>query len=600
MRAGRLPLALALALAGRAAAQAPADVPAGPAELRGQVVHAERPDAAAGVEVVLYALSPHAPPGLRRATSDAEGRFAFAAISNDPATSYLVGARFAGVPHPGARIRFELGETRREITVPIWDVSADPASIRVREVRARADRLGSHFLVTETVTLENTGRRTYHVGEAERAGARPAFAARLPRGASRFAVPLGIRPEGLVLEGERLAFFGALYPGPQELAYSYLVPTEDGTADLARRFEGRVERLVWLLPEGAEVRGSTLASGGEREVETRRYRELELAPVRAGREVSLTLAAAGAAPAAGGLRLAETRVFLDLDDAALSVREEYEIAVEGGLPVVGSPESPLLHIPLPAGVYDLRFHPDYGLQAAEAGPGIDVLGPVPSGESVLELAYRLPRAPGPLELERGASVASSLFTVFVSDAGLRVESERLHRRRPIRTKDQSYLHLEAFEVEPGEAVRLRLEPLPPRRGAGAFAWVFVLAAGAGALLFLSGPLRRAPDAALEAAPEESAARRERESLVAAIRDLDHDYETGKVAEGDYRSFRDELRVRALALLRAERGARGRAPGAAAAARCAGCGAAPRAGDRFCARCGRPLAAREPEGHEARG
>ena len=58
---GRLAVgAAALALAAAAGAQAPPraapDVPAGDAEIRGRIVHLARPEAVAGVEVVLYAL----------------------------------------------------------------------------------------------------------------------------------------------------------------------------------------------------------------------------------------------------------------------------------------------------------------------------------------------------------------------------------------------------------------------------------------------------------------------------------------------------------------------------------------------------------------
>jgi hypothetical protein len=109
----------------------------------------------------------------------------------------------------------------------------------------------------------------------------------------------------------------------------------------------------------------------------------------------------------------------------------------------------------------------------------------------------------------------------------------------------------------------------------------------------------------EAAPGASAARRERESLIVAIRDLDHDYETGKVAEDDWRALREDLRARAMAYLREERDAAARGGGAAAGAAapaapaCPACAAPARPGDRFCAQCGAALA---PPGRsqEARG
>ena len=69
----------------------------------------------------------------------------------------------------------------------------------------------------------------------------------------------------------------------------------------------------------------------------------------------------------------------------------------------------------------------------------------------------------------------------------------------------------------------------------------------------------------------------------AIRDLDHDYETGKVAEDDWRTLREELRARAMAYLREERDAAARGSDAVASSSataagvpvCPGCSAVPR-------------------------
>jgi hypothetical protein len=43
--------------------------------------------------------------------------------------------------------------------------------------------------------------------------------------------------------------------------------------------------------------------------------------------------------------------------------------------------------------------------------------------------------------------------VLVADNGVVADTPRLHRRRSAEVSDRSYLHLEAFGVEPGEAIR---------------------------------------------------------------------------------------------------------------------------------------------------
>ena len=77
--------AIALAAAiGQAQTPPPAtpDVPGGPGTIRGRIVHASRPAAAAGLPVLLYALPEAAPPGVREGVADAQGRFTFANVSN--------------------------------------------------------------------------------------------------------------------------------------------------------------------------------------------------------------------------------------------------------------------------------------------------------------------------------------------------------------------------------------------------------------------------------------------------------------------------------------------------------------------------------------
>jgi hypothetical protein len=610
-------LAGALAAAGAARAQEAAptpDVPPGPAAIRGRVIHPERPDAAGGVDVVLYALPAEGMPGLRRARTDAGGAFAFEEVSNDPATAYLVGARFADVPYAGERLNFAPGETERTVEVRIADVSADPRAVRVREVVVRMDPIGDELAVNESVRIENAGRTTLFVPAAERSPGAAPFATRLPPGAQRFAMPLGVVPEGVSLAGEELAFFGPIYPGENELAYTYAVPAAGAAPGatvrvaLDRRFASGVERLVLLAP----VQGSVAAPPGfagpeDASVEGRSYRRFVRESLAPGASVAFGLDVSGAERRPGALELGEVRLFFELDDAALLAREEYHFTVSGSASVVGDREAPLLRIPLPAGAQRLGFHPDFGLQPDPDG-GIAVLGPVPAGESVLEVAYRLPPVVATAELAREFAAPVSLLGVYVVDSGLLVDSPRLHRRRPVRGNDRTFAHLEGFELEAGETVAIRFAPLPPRRGLPRAATVALACLGAGAaILFLSAPLRRVPEAVEDAAPEASAAQRERESLVVAIRDLDHDYETGKVAEDDWRVLREELRARAMACLREERdaaasGGAALASGGAAAAggpACPGCAAVPRPEDRFCAQCGAALGP-PARSHEARG
>jgi len=178
-----------------------------------------------------------------------------------------------------------------------------------------------------------------------------------------------------------------------------------------------------------------------------------------------------------------------------------------------------------------------------------------------------------------------LLQVFVADTGLRVDSPRMHRKRPVITEDRVYLELEAFSLKPGEEVAISLAPLPARGGpARALAVGVVLLGALGAGAFLLAPLRSGILPITP--PQETSAAAERESLYRAIDALDEDLETGKLTPQDHADMRAGLRARAVASLASERSRATRvaAPEPAPHA-CASCGAALRPDDRFCSQCG---------------
>jgi hypothetical protein len=615
-RAARvLALLAAVLAAGPARAQhdaAPgiADVPSGPAAIRGRVVHAEDPAAAAGVEVMLYALPTGGAPGVRRATSGADGGFAFEGVSNDPTTAYLVGARHQGVPYPGARVGFREGQTEQGgVEVRIGEATADPSAVSVSELELRVGPRGGRLAVLELVRLENDGGRTVYVPPDQRAAARPAFRAELPAGAEEFRVPLGLAPEGLVRDGADLRFYGPVYPsgwaGPaaqdQGLSFEYVLPAgAGGEATLRKRLPSGVGRVTVLSP--ADAGPPTLPGArdeGEIEIEGRRWRRFAYDAVVPGRELALAFPVPAVRADPDALRLLESRIFLELDDAALLVREELRLTVSGDAPVVGRPGEPLLALHVPDGAADLRFDRalfERGLRPSDEGDAI-LDGPLPPGESSIEIAYHLPVPDAGAVFERRFDRRLPLLSIFVADTGLRFASERLHRRRPVATPDRTFLHLEAFEVEPAETVSLSLAHLrAPAALPRAVRYGLVALAAAAAVAFLSGPIRRARSAGILDEPVEDVGLHEREAVYAALRDLEHDHETAKVSDADYAAMRQELRARAAALLQDEAdaaraaAARPAAPAALAprTPACGSCGAEAREGDRFCARCGAAL------------
>jgi hypothetical protein len=587
---------LAFALIAQAQESAP-EPPTGEARIEVTLVHDGGAEAVAGVEVILYSLSPSGDPGLRRERTDAEGRAAFDGLSNDPDVVYLVGTRIAGVPF-GTRFAFERDEQSRAVEIQVSDPNADASAVAPGETRLRLEPGCSDLRVHHTHALHNRSERVVYVAPALRGEAIPLLELDLPESASPIETPLGAGGDSFERNGRNLRFWGPLYPGVQEIEFGYGVPLLPST-ELEMRFLQGTERVSVFTPSGGiEIIGETLRSDGELPLPSGPHRVQRSGALAPGASLALAVSAdASVAPA--DLQLAESRLWLELDDAALDVNEQHQVSNDGPEAIQSSTGSPLLCLPLPPEAADVRFgtpSPDLAITRDPSG-ALAVYGPLPPGESTLSLRYRMPASDQPFAFQRTFATEVQLLTVLVADTGIALHSERLHPRRPVRTEDRAYLHLEGFAIGAEEVVELDLERLPRSGGVPRIASIgFVVAVAFASVFFLAAPLRGS--AASEApAVREPAQAIERQALYHAIEALDEDFETGKISQADHAQMREEMRARAVLLLQSERAetAPPADPVTPAQARqdapapvCAACGAPSQSGDRFCAQCGAPL------------
>jgi hypothetical protein len=380
---------------------------------------------------------------------------------------------------------------------------------------------------------------------------------------------------------------------------------------VAWRFPAGAPRVVLLAqPGGPEPRGEALRRDPleDRSIEGRDYRALVAEALAPGARLDVVIAVPPAPAAPVALR--RSALWLEVDGAAVVAEEQHVLEVAGEQPLVAPGDAPLLCLPLPEGAEALRFSQatlDMGLSADPDG-ALAIRGPLPPGESALALRYRVPAPGGATRFRRSFPFELPLLTLFVADTGIRVETDRLHRLRSARANERSYLHFEGFGIAAGETVELSLAPLDAPRPLPAVARAaFAFAAALAGIAFLAGPLRGRAEAA---AAGESAAERiagERDAVYAAIRDLDEDFETGKLTAADHASMRDELRRRALELAQSQRDALRRAeapartgpapagalrsqPAPAAAGSCPACETPLPPAARFCPQCGARLEA----------
>jgi hypothetical protein len=589
-RSARALAGLALLLAASAHAQpappASPDVPAGPARVSGRLVHVRGAAAVAEIDVLLYALSPDGGAGLRQTRTDAEGRFSFENVSNEPAIVYLVGARPNEIPF-GARFAFAPGELEHRVDLEISDPTRDATGVRAAAPELRIERGCTHLRVSHRHTITSPGSRVVFIPASERASAAPILEIELPEAADGFEAIAG--GEGLVHEGRRVRFFGPLYPGEQTIEFGYGLPL--ATKAFAVGFPSGAPAPQVLAPEGIAVTGSGLRPAAAREIEGVRYAVQRGQAVAAGGSLALevALAAADAPTDVPAVRTPRAEIWLELDDAALEVDERIEVVVDGHGGPVASTAAPLVCVPLPQNAAALRFSTDTLTAGLRRDPSGDLAihGPLPRGSSEIALSYQLPASHEGAALVRRFDRGLPLLSVLVADNGVIAETTRLHRRRPARMNDRNYLHLEAFAVGAGEDIALALRRTPPQGAGGkAVPAGFALLAGLAALGFLVAPLRKRGPEEPVVEPESESASVERTAIMRSLEVLDEDLETGKISAEDHAVMRAQLRARAAAVLLAPAAAKPSAPPRARF--CTGCGAAAREGDSFCSQCGTKL------------
>ncbi len=224
------------------------------------------------------------------------------------------------------------------------------------------------------------------------------------------------------------------------------------------------------------------------------------------------------------------------------------------------------------------------------GDVAEIRGPIFPGEEgfTLQVEYDLEQKGDDLSTEIEVPSGVENLAVYVQDFGIEVEAGELHPARPARQEDQTYETFLGFDVPSGTRLPLHVHVLPPVNRVPVSLVALLAALGAGALLFfVATPVVRealardtGPQESLE--PESPA----KAALAAALHDLEHDFETGKLSPEDRLRLREDLRHEALAALARERYAPIAAPPLAdAAPRACSCGRVAAAGDRFCAACG---------------
>ena len=288
------------------------------------------------------------------------------------------------------------------------------------------------------------------------------------------------------------------------------------------------------------------------------------------------------------IQLSEIRMFLRQEAGVYSLDQLVQIENTGDrvvLPPADGP--PPVRIALMPGHGELRTLSGQPPSGFEHNDGFLALrGPVFPGQRELMFSYDLPGKDATVSSELLFPEETPSFELYIADQRVSIDTGPLHPARPSRDDDGIvYQRFLGFDLPAGTRVPLEVRPLPPVAGYTPLATALAAALlGAGLLFFVGQPVTHAARASKPLVEDPAAL--EKQALFAALQDLEHDFETGKLSAEDRDRLRAELRADALRAL-ARTHSSGPAP-AAALPSCASCGHGAQAADRFCSRCGTEL------------
>ena len=370
-------------------------------------------------------------PGLRRTSAGRDGRFRFAGIDDDPSTTYLLGARYAGVSPrgPASSSRPARRRTRRDARRRRHR-RRRPRSRR--ELRVRIDWLGDRLVANETLTLE-PGRRTIFVPPEARAARRACRDPSSPPAPAPRAARSAVLPRRAARRA--LRWFGPLFPGENEVEFVYEVPVAERGRVTARSSRRR-SVCVSVLPAGRPRARGTGSSRRREPHLGRSYTQWQgELPTPASRSRCGCRRPARPRPRSS---LAEVRVIGELDDAALVGREEHVIRVEArrrrrapGDPCWRAAARRRANLR-----FGIRREQDAPRAPRRRQPG--VLGPLPPGRpcSTCATASGRGRRRSPFARSFGGSCRCSRCISPTTD-GSTSRSDRLHRRGAPRRRTEA-------------------------------------------------------------------------------------------------------------------------------------------------------------------
>ena len=225
----------------------------------------------AGVEVVLTRDGGAGDPEARQARTDRQGRFRFEAIPAGADVPYRLTVRYLGAEYTADPVS-PAGQGGKELVIPVWDATGDPATIRVARHHIVVEAGEEGLRVQEFMAVRNLGDRTF-VGTRPVSGDRRAtLQFTLPRGYAAVQYGEGLMECCVVPVEQGFVDTMDVKPGTRELTFTYqLVPGADRYT-LLRPLDYPTDGVdLFIAPATLAVSSETLTERGKIAGQGREY-----------------------------------------------------------------------------------------------------------------------------------------------------------------------------------------------------------------------------------------------------------------------------------------------------------------------------------------
>lgn len=132
--------------------------------LEGQVMNGTPggPPVGAGISVTLHILRNGSEIETRETTTEAEGRFRFEGLDQDPAMDYWLEAVYQGARYNnGVPVQFSAEAEVITATIDVYESSDDDSALRLNSVHVIAESFGTVVRISEIHMFSNDGDRTF-------------------------------------------------------------------------------------------------------------------------------------------------------------------------------------------------------------------------------------------------------------------------------------------------------------------------------------------------------------------------------------------------------------------------------------------------------